>query len=63
VRARCNELDALAEPRRRSQKGQIQPTGALDRPGAASRVQSMGGGGGAGMTDEFETLVYQAIVD
>jgi hypothetical protein len=26
-------------------------------------IQSMGGSGGPGMTDEFETLVYQAIVD
>jgi CubicO group peptidase (beta-lactamase class C family) len=26
-------------------------------------IQSMGGAGGPGMSDEFETLVYQAIVD
>jgi CubicO group peptidase (beta-lactamase class C family) len=30
---------------------------------AVFMIQSMGGGAGPGMTDEFETLVYQAIVD
>jgi CubicO group peptidase (beta-lactamase class C family) len=30
---------------------------------AVFMIQSMGGAGGPGMTDEFETLVYQAIVD
>jgi CubicO group peptidase (beta-lactamase class C family) len=30
---------------------------------AVFMIQSMGGSGGPGMTDEFETLVYQAIVD
>ena len=30
---------------------------------AVFMIQSMGGPGGPGMTDEFETLVYQAIVD
>jgi CubicO group peptidase (beta-lactamase class C family) len=30
---------------------------------AVFMIQSMGGGGGASMSDEFETLVYQAIVD
>ena len=30
---------------------------------AVFMIQSMGGGAGPGLTDEFETLVYQAIVD
>jgi hypothetical protein len=30
---------------------------------AVFMIQKMGGSGGPSMTDEFETLVYQALVD